>query len=318
MITLLSYKNGKTKEIEYNIASVQKLLKEKTFFWIDSTGIEKNEVEALCSTLKLHHLVIEDIETVGGRTKLEEYDDYLFLVTYGISRTHELRSHEIDIVMGKRFVATFHRAPVERFEELTRNTERLALTLKRGPEFLVYELLDLEVDNAISVLETINNQTQRLEEDVVKKTDGTFVPSIMHLKRDLLHARKVIMPLRDIVSSIAKSDVSIICTECVLYFRDLHDHLASQIEMIDTQREILNNVMEVYLSTVSNNINETMKGVTVLGTIMLPATAIGAIYGMNFQYMPELVHPYGYFITMSVIVGVTLLMLLYFKVKKWI
>ena len=306
----------KAKEIKYSGNTLKKLAKGKKLFWLDIEAPDKKIMGEVARIFGIHPLVVEDILHERVKPKLEEYDKHLFMVTYGVDSKNGLRINELDLVVGKNYVITCHKESMKSISRMT--GERLSHLMARGSDFLAHGILDAESDATTMVLDDITESIEKMEDDVIKDNDGEALPHIMKMKRTLLKIRRVLVPQRDVIAHVTKYDVPLIGDECVLYFRDLYDHLILTLDLVDNQREFLNNILEVHLSIISNKMNEVMKVLTIIATIMLPVTAIGSVYGMNFKYMPELSHPQGYFIVLGVMAAITIGMLVYFRRQKWI
>ena len=187
-----------------------------------------------------------------------------------------------------------------------------------GPDYLAYALIDAVVDNYFIVLEKIGEDVESLEEDLAEKPDHYTQQNIHNLKRELIFLRKSVWPLRDVISSLERGELSMIKDDTTIFIRDVYDHTIQVIEVIETYRDMVSGLLDLYMSSISNRMNEVMKVLTIIATIFIPITFIAGIYGMNFEFIPELKWHLGYFFAWGVMIVIALIMILYFKKKKWL
>jgi magnesium transporter len=291
--------------------------------WINLDGIHEVEIiERIGKRFDLHPLVLEDILNTDQRPKMEDYEDHLFLILKMITYDEAqklLHMEQVSVIVGRRFVLSFQESEGDVFESVRdRLRKGKGRIRKGGPDYLAYALMDAVVDNYFLVLEKIGEDIEELEEEVIEKPAPVTVESIHNLKRELLFLRKSVWPLREAVASLEKGESSLIQERTTVYLRDVYDHTIQVIDTIETFRDMVSGMMDVYLSSLSNRMNEVMKVLTIIATLFIPLTFIAGIYGMNFKYMPELEWHYGYGLVWVVMALVACLMLLYFRRKKWL
>jgi len=289
--------------------------------WISVDGLQNTELmEELGNVFGLHPLVLEDILNTNQRPKTEDYGDYLYIVLRNFNGhgNGALTSEQISIILGKNFVLSFREKESAIFEPVK---ERLAgnkgRIRKSGADYLVHALIDSIVDNYFIVLENLEEKIDVLEDDLVKKTTPVTLQAIHDLKREMILLRKSLWPLREAINSLERSDSSLISESTGIYFKDIFDHVIAIIDSVEIFRDMLSGMLDIYLSSVSNKLNEVMKVLTIIATIFMPLTFIAGVYGMNFKYMPELEWHWGYFGVLGVMLAVALYMIHYFRKKKW-
>jgi magnesium transporter len=294
-----------------------------TVTWININGISHvPNLEKLGECFNLHPLVLEDILNTDQRPKVEDYDDYLFIVLKTIhyaETSSEIRTDQISLILGSNYVISFHENQVEIFDPIK---ERIRTgkgrIRKAGADYLAYALIDFIVDNYFIVLEKFGENIEFLEDEVVKQPTPKTLSFIHKAKNDMIILRKSMWPLREVASRLERREFPLITEATSFYFKDVYDHVIVAIDTVETNRDILSGMLDIYLSSASNRLNEIMKVLTIIATIFMPLTFLAGVYGMNFKYMPELESPYGYYATWGVMLLVALSMLVYFRRKKWI
>jgi len=281
-----------------------------------------DQIKKVGEVFGLHPLVMEDILHMGQRPKLELYDKYVYLVVKMIYRGDngkEVTYEQLSVVLGKNYVLTFQEKEGDVFsgirERIRNNKGRLR---KSGADYLVYSLLDSVVDNYFPALEKIGDLVENIEERLSDEPEQDVLSDIYRLKREVLFLRKSIWPIREVVAAMMRQDIELVSPSTNTYLRDVYDHSIQVMDVVETYTDMLSELTEVYMSTVSNRMNEIMKTLTIIATIFIPLTFIVGLYGMNFVYMPELTNKLAYpavLIVMAVISGV---MLLYFRRKGWL
>jgi magnesium transporter len=291
--------------------------------WINVSGISKvKDLEKLGECFKIHSLVLEDILEVGQRPKVEDYDDYLYIVLNSILPVPEgdrLVAEEISLVLGPHYVLSFYAgdddiyAPVR--ERLLQAKGRIR---KLGADYLAYSLIDLVVDNYFLELEKFGDQVESLEDEVVANPSPQTLHHVHQFKNDMIMLRKSLWPLREVIARLERRESPLISEALGNYFRDVYDHTIIAIDTVETYRDILSGMLDIYLSSMSNRLNSIMKVLTIIATIFMPLTFITSLYGMNFKNMPELQWEYGYFMVLGAVVVIAVSMLEYFRRKHWI
>jgi len=321
-ITLIRYTEASYREKETGSpAALGAPPDEQTITWITVDGLQDTELmEELGNIFKLHPLVLEDILNTSQRPKMQDYGDYLYIVLRSFTETGEaeLNSEQISIVLGRNFVLSFREKESTIFQPVK---ERLSCDVgrirKAGADYLAHALIDNIVDNYFLVLESLEEKIEFLEDDLVRRTTPATLQAINKLKRELIFLRKSLWPLREAISTLERSDSQLISESTGIYFRDIYDHVIAVIDSVETFRDMLSNMLDIYLSAASNKLNEVMKVLTIIATLFMPLTFVAGIYGMNFKYMPELEWRWGYFIILGIMLLIALLMVFYFKRKRW-
>jgi magnesium transporter len=291
--------------------------------WLDMVGVhEVDIIGALGKYYNLHPLLLEDLMNTDQRPKLDDYEDYLCLFLKILSyddSNHRLRVEQISLVLGPHFVFTFQERDNPVFEPVRDRLRKAKGRIRKlGPDYLAYSLIDGVVDSYFAVLEKTGERIETLEEELVDNPQPKTSRQIHLLKKDLILLRRAVWPLREVVNTLVKEDSPLIQERTKLFLRDIYDHAVHVIETLETFREMASEMIDVYLSSVSNRMNEVMKVLTIIATIFIPLTYIVGIYGMNFKYMPELEWSYGYPLLWLIMLGVALTMLVLFRRKKWL
>ncbi len=291
--------------------------------WINVDGLSNTtEIEKLGKFFELHPLIIEDIVNTNQRPKIDEYQDYFFIVAKMLyyKKDGELENEHISIVFGKDYVLTFQEAGGDVFDGVRERLSGAKGRIRsRGADYLAYALLDAIVDNYFVVVEEMGDKIELMEEQLLSMQPSDDITyEIQELKRTMLRIRRAVFPLREVVSRLEKVDNELIQEQTVNYIRDLFDHIIQVSENIDIYREMSWGLMDMYMTTINNKMNEVMKVLTIMASIFIPLTFIAGIYGMNFEYMPELQWKYSYYALWVVMFVLFILMLIFFKRRKWI
>jgi magnesium transporter len=290
--------------------------------WINIDGVHQVDViEKLGAHFVLHPLLQEDVVNTHQRPKFDEYDDHLFIVLrmfFFNEEENELAGEQISLIVGSNFVISFQERQGDVFEQVR---ERLrngkGRIRKKGSDYLAYTLIDAIVDSYYTILERLGENIESLQEQMVSEPKQEDLQIIQHLKRDMLFFRKSVWPLRDVLGGLVKSDSNLIKQDVLIYVRDVYDHVIQAIDTIETFRDMLSAMLDIYLSSVGNRMNQVMKVLTIIATIFIPMTFLAGIYGMNFKYMPELEWKYAYLFFWIVVLVVLIGMVAWFKRKKW-
>lgn len=291
--------------------------------WINVAGLHNVElVEKLNTYFHIHPLVIEDILNTEQRAKVEEFDNYLFITLKALSwneKAQNFTSEQISIVFGKNFLLSFQEQNTPLFAKIQERLCRAQSRLReRSTDYLAYALLDVVVDHYFIILEKLGEIIDDVEGLIITRPMPNDAHTLYHLKQQMYEFRKAVWPLREVVNHLLRSDDKIIEHNTTIYLRDVYDHTIQAIDTIENFRDMLAGMLDIYLSTITNRMNEVMKVLTIISTIFIPITFIASIYGMNFSHMPELQSRWGYPITLGVMVVMALIMVLYFKRKKWL
>ena len=323
-IEAFDYDKNNCSELKFN--SVEESFKFKStnsITWINLNGLNHvAEIEKLGVHYELHPLVLEDIVNISQRPKIDDYDTYLFLVLKMLyyNKAGEIASEQVSFVLGENYVLSFQEAEGDVFDVVRERIRKAKGRVRHmRSDYLLYILIDAVVDYYFNVIETLGAKIEDLESQIFDgKVEDDTSRQIQNLKREILRVRRAILPVREMVSRIEKNDTSLISKKTVTYYNDVYDHLVQILEHIEIYREMIWSLMDMYMTTISNKMNEVMKVLTIMASIFIPLTFIAGVYGMNFQHMPELQSPYGYYVVWVVMIALFLAMLYYFKRKKWI
>ena len=323
-IHVIDFDEANFQEIE--LVSVDACIPYKdkpTATWINVDGVHNVPLlEKFGDCFGLHRLVMEDIMNTDQRPKMEDYGEYLYIVLKMLSsgKNGEIVTEQVSLILGANYVLSFQEGiegdvfPQIR-EHLRSGKGRIR---KMGADYLAYSLLDAVVDNYFVILEKFGDKIESIEAELIGNPTQETVQRIYQLKREMIFLHNAVWPLREVVSALGKLESSLIKGSTAPYLRDLYDHVIHIIDSVDIYREMLSSMLDMYLSSVSNRLNEVMKVLTAISLIFMPLTFIVGVYGMNFKYMPELEWRYGYFISLLAMLGIGVTMLLYFKRKKWL
>lgn len=323
-ITVIDY--DKKSFLEKELKKVEECIKYRkrpTATWINVSGIHDTKtIEEIGKCFGLHPLLLEDIVNTDQRPKMEDYGDYIYVVLkmlYGNEKGNEVNAEQMSLVLGPNFVISFQESEDDVFSKVR---ERLRTGKGRiremGSDFLAYALIDAIVDNYFVILEQMGEKIEHMEEELVKNPTSKTLQRIHGMKREVIFLRKSVWPLREVISGLLRSESKLIKKTTAVYLRDVYDHTIQVIDTVETSRDILSGMTDIYLSSISNRLNEIMKVLTIIGTIFIPLTFITGLYGMNFRFMPELESPLGYPAALSVMLVVAVIMLIYFRRKKWL
>ncbi len=290
--------------------------------WISVDGVHDGDlIQAIGDALGIHPLTLEDVLNTRQRPKFEDYGDYLYITArmFSPDGDGEFRSEQVSLVLGAGYVVSFQEQPGSAFERIQEHLRAEAGRFRvEGADYLFYTLLDAIVDGYFTVIEMFGERIEVVEDEVVADPDHETLQSIYALRRSLIALRRSTWPLRDVVAGLERGDSPLIPDSALIYLRDVYDHTIQVAETVETYRETMSGVLDVYLSSQNNRTNEIMKVLTVIATIFIPLTFITGFYGMNFVYMPELSHPWGYPSALALMITATGIMLLYFRKKGWI
>ena len=323
-ITVIDYDQSKLQESEIAKAEECLVLKDKpTVTWINIDGVsDAQTLQKIGDGFGLHPLILEDVMNTDQRPKVEDFGNYLYIVLKMLHYDDEkgtVVTEQVSIVLGLGFVISFQETEGDVFDPI-RDRIRTArgLIRKTGADYLTYALIDAIVDNYFAILEKLGEKIEYLEDELVTNPTLETLREIHELKRDMIFLRKSVWPLREVVSKLEREGSNLIKETTGIYLRDVYDHTIQVIDAVETFRDMLSGMLDIYLSSISNRMNEVMKVLTIIATIFIPLTLVSSVYGMNFTYMPELGFPWGYplvLLTMAIIAAV---MLVFFRRKRWL
>jgi magnesium transporter len=323
-ITIIDYDEAQFQEIEASTVEDCFLFKDKpTVTWINIEGIHQVELlEGIGDCFGLHPLVLEDILNTGQRPKIEDLGGYIYIVLkmlYTEEENGEIAEDQLSVILGPTFIISFQEGDGDVFDPIRERIRNgIGRVRKMGADYLAYSLLDSAVDNYFITLEKLGEKIEFLEEELVADPTTETLHIIHALKRDMIFLRKSVWPLREIISGLERGESALIQESTGIYLRDVYDHTIQVIDTVETFRDMVSGMLDIYLSSVSNRMNEVMKVLTIIATIFIPLTLIAGIYGMNFQYMPELGWRWGYPMVWLVMLAIVALMAVYFRRKRWL
>jgi len=322
----LRYDAGQLRELSFAPEQLAEHLPEESaqgVHWLNVDGLHDPAViEGIGAACQLHLLVQEDILNTAQRPKLEEFDRYLFFVVKMLRLEPDssiIRSEQVSLVVGQGYLVSFQERHGDVFdgvrERLRSGKGRIR---QRGADYLAYALLDAVVDGYYVLLETLGDRIEELEELLVSRPEPEHLQQIHTLKREMILLRKSIWPLRELISSLVRDEHPLVTRETQVFLRDVYDHTIQVVDTVESYRDILGGLQDLYLSSLSNRMNEVMKVLTMIATIFIPLSFLAGLYGMNFEYIPELKWRFGYFILLAVMALLAGGMLVYFRRKKWL
>jgi magnesium transporter len=326
-ITLLQYNESEVHEEELeSLESLEKLSPssgEEGVSWMNIEGVHHLEtIERMGKFYGIHPLTLEDIVNTEQRPKIEEYEDYLFIVMKNFDyddHNCELMMGQISLILKGKWVISFEENDGAVFNTLKdRIRAGKGKLRKEGNDYLAYCLIDVTADHYFNVLERLGERIELLQEELITNPSQTTLQQIHRLKRQMILFRRAVWPLRETVGNLLRGESDAIHKSTLIYLRDVYDHLIHVIDSVEIYRDMLGGMMDLYLSSLSNRMNEIMKVLTVIATVFMPLTFIAGVYGMNFKYMPELQWHWGYPAVLLLMATVVVYMLSYFYRKKWI
>jgi len=322
-ITLLEYNEKEFLEKEFTDFDECLLhVKADMVKWINVDGIHNTElIQKIGEKFDIHSLTLEDIANHEQRPKFEDYETYLVSIMKMLSYNSKVHSEQLSIILlDNNTVLSFQETDGgDAFDIIrTRIRQGKGRVRKMGADYLAYCLIDAVVDLYFIILEKIGDRIEVLEEELVNNPNKKTMKFLHGMKREMIFLRKAVWPMRELINNFERCENKLIKKTTRLFLRDLYDHTIRVIDTVETFRDLLSGMMDIYLSSVSNRMNEVMKVLTIITTIFIPLSFIAGIYGMNFDNMPELHTRYGYYILLVVMISVAVSMVFYFKKRKWL
>jgi magnesium transporter len=322
-ITVIDYDSSRYEEKQVkNIEECFPYRDTSTVTWINIYGLTNTDVlEKIGRHFAFHPLILEDLLNTEQRPKLEDLESYLYLTIKMLTtgdKEQQVSVEHVSMILGSNYLISFQENVGDVFDPVRERLRREGRIRKFGPDYLAYALIDDIVDNYFLVMEKLEERVEDLEEELVVQSSQQSLSKINKLKKDMIFLRKAVWPLREMINCLDRDDSPLIKDETRIYFRDVYDHIIQVIDTLETFRDMVSGMIDIYLSSLSYKMNEIMKVLTLIATIFIPLTFVAGVYGMNFENMPELRHPYGYFIIWGVMIGVVIVMLLYFRKRQWI
>jgi magnesium transporter len=304
------------EQIRNSVASGEGLL------WVDMEDPTKEDAELLLDVCCFHPLAVEDcISKNIHPPKIDDFEDYLFIIVHGINYNIESdveETTELALFLGKNYVVTSHYVPLRAVASVLNRVRANVRLMRRGAEFLAHDLIDALVDNIMPTIEEMDEKSAQLETEALHDPKRQTLTSIMQLKRSIVALNRVILPQREILNGLSRGDYPLISEQAQIYYRNIYDHLVRIEMLIQGLRDMAESVLSTYLSSVSNRMNEVMKVLSIVAAIFLPLTLLAGIYGMNFPNMPELHWRHGYFAVLGAMIIVSVSLIIHFRRKKWL
>lgn len=309
--------------IEKTIDTIEELAEfrnKPTVSWIQVIGSKVNCLKSIGRCFDLHDLVLEDIHNFVHRPKMEDYEDYLFLIIKVIrEQQKQILIEQISLVIALNYVISFQENDFDIFEPVRKRVIfGQGRARKFGADYLAYELIDTVVDNYFVVLEQISEQIEGLEDQVLLSPNKLTIRRILNLKTDMQFIRKSIWPLREVMAALERGETEIFQAATLIYIRDVYDHIIQIIDTVETYRDMIAGLFDLSLSSISNKMNEIMKVLTIISTIFIPLTFLAGLEGMNFKHMPELDLEWGYPVLLLIMLAIVIIMVRFFRKHKWI
>ncbi|MCK9594833.1 MAG: magnesium/cobalt transporter CorA [Candidatus Omnitrophica bacterium] len=328
-ISIIDYdeKSFQEKEVK-NVEECFPFKESPTITWINIDGLHDTDIiSKIGNYFGIHHLILEDIANTSQRPKFEESGKYIFVVLnmlYFDEKDNETKAEQVSFVFGTNFVISFQEQEGDVFNPIRgRIRDNKGRIRKSGADYLAYVLVDAVVDNYFIILEKLGEKIANMEDELVANPSTRKLQTIQDLKRDIIFLRKSVWPLREIISGLQRTESDLFQDSTAAYLRDLYDHTIQVIDTIESLRDMVSGMLDIYMSSISNKMNEVMKVLTIIATIFIPLTFIAGIYGMNFNpdvsffNMPELNWKFGYMFAWGVMFSVASAMVIYFKKKRW-
>lgn len=323
-ITLMNYDQARLEEKELERIEESFAYKdEPPVSWINIDGLhEVDLIQKMGTHFNVHPLTLEDIVNTGQRPKVEDFEDYIYLVFKMLKfeeTTGHITSEQVSLIVGPHYVLSFQEAEGDVFSSVRQRIRQARGRIRSaGPDYLAYALIDAAVDHYFLILEKIGERIEHLEEQLHVQATPEILQAIYDLKRELIYFRKQVWPVREVLNAWQKTESALVQEANKIFLRDVYDHTIQVIDTIESFRDIISGVMDLYMSTVSNKMNEVMKVLTIIATIFIPLTFVAGIYGMNFKFMPELEWRWSYPLLWAFLFLIFSGMVVYFKRKKWL
>ena len=291
--------------------------------WINIDGLHEIDIiQRIGHHFDIHPLTLEDIVHTGQRPKAEGYDNYVYIVFkmlfYDDVHTH-ITSEQVSLVLGAHYLISFQEKEGDVFNFVRERIRKAKGRIRKsGPDYLTYALIDATVDHYFYILEKVGEKLEQIEEELLDNLTPQTLQRIHSLKREMIYFRKQVWPIRELLNRLMHEESQLVQASSHIFFRDIYDHTIQVVDTIESMRDVLNGLLDLYLSTLSNKMNEVMKVLTIMATIFIPLTFIAGIYGMNFKFMPELEWKWSYPVLWGVLVAIFVFMLVWFKRKRWL
>ncbi|MBN1913633.1 MAG: magnesium/cobalt transporter CorA [Candidatus Omnitrophica bacterium] len=305
-----------------SLDEIRQALSGEGLLWVDMRELDDSDIDLLTSVFNLHSLSVEDLIMSNARPKIENFKDYLFLVFFIMESSGKpggkINTSEVDFCLGRNFLITTHAGASTVFANIKERVTKQSPIMKNTSDFFLYSILDYLVDSYFPVINDFDAMVDDMSDELFREPSTETLKKIYLLKNDVMYLRRTIGPQADVMNLIARGDYPQVFASNTVYFRNIYDNLVRLNDIVGTSRDVVTGAMEAYVSVVSNRLNEIMKTLTLIATIMMPLTLIASIYGMNFKHMPELSSKFGYPLVILSMFLISVTLLIYFRRKKWI
>jgi magnesium transporter len=318
LVQIISYRDGEVIESDDLLSFTEE--PSEGLIWLDFFEAKEEELDRLASILDLHPVAREELSRPSNRPKLADHDRY-FAVTIHVpgGRLDEPHSHEIDIVVGQHWIVTVHEQKIEGLLKAQGLCKKKPEIMAKGSDFLLQEILEALLDRFMPLLDWLDNSIESLEEEIIAgKTDKKTLPRVTEIRKKVAGVRRTLLPQREVLLYLSRKEISIIQSHNRAYYHDLYERLLQSVDMVDRFRDNLTHLMDLYMNQVSRRMNQVMKVLTIWATIFLPLTFLTGVWGMNFRFMPELAQPWAYWAALGLMAAVAIVMIVFFKLKKWL
>jgi len=326
-IRVLDYNQTNFQEFETETVDQCLVFKDlPSVTWVNVIGVHQPDfIERIGKCFDIHPLVLEDVIHTEQRPKIEDFENYVYIVLRMLCRNEEdeeemgAQSEQVSLIVSANYVISFQESEGDVFDPVRERIRKSKGRIRKlGADYLAYALIDAIVDNYFVVLEDVGEELEILEDELMEDPSPEISQEIHALKRDMIYLRKSVWPLREVISFLSRGESPLFQESTGIYLRDVYDHTVLVIDTIETFRDMLSGMLDIYLSTISNRMNEVMKVLTIIATIFIPLTLIAGVYGMNFDYMPELHWRGSYPVVMLLMLGMGMSMVFYFRKKRWL
>ena len=311
-------------EEDHTVAQLPELLRDESLvIWVDMMEPTLDDDNVLLNVFKFHPLTVEDCRANRHHPKVEEFPDYLYYIVHGVrtdASPERFNTIELDGFIGRNYVLTYHHDPLHAIDVVKQRVRSSPITCQRGAAFVLHGIIDLIVDDYLPVMDDFDERITALEDDIFQthRPDDSILEEILDIKRSVLRLRRITSKQLDVLYRMSHGQFGLIGGSALPFYRDIYDHLVRVTDLAESYRDLISGALDAYLSVVSNRMNEIMKVLTIFSAIMLPLTFIAGVYGMNFEYMPELHSRYGYFAAWIIMIVVASFMLYFFWRRGWI
>lgn len=304
------------------VEEIKPFLEQERKFWLNIPSVKNSKLlDELAKLFNIHPLALEDIKNKNQRPKIEEFEDFILVVTkmiYTKSNIHHLEFEQVSFIFGKNFILSFQENSYDIFDPIRMRLQNPNGRMRKmGTDYFTYTLLDTIVDEYYAILEMMDNDLEKIENHIIHNFEKVKLADIYQKRKSLQEIKKIIWPTRELISSWRKLENPLVKKRTAPFINDIYEHTVEIMDNLELQRESITTLVEIFMSNISLKQNEVMKTLTIIATIFIPLTFIAGVYGMNFHNMPEIKWPYGYFLTWGIFIAVTVVMIMYFKRKKY-